>query len=97
MAALHLHLAAHGFTIGNLGRLEQDFHLVAALGAFHGGFDVQLAHAGQQDVAGFVVAAQFQGHVFVQQLLHGGVDLVFVALFLGREGEGDQLRGLKYI
>ena len=31
--ALHLYLAANGFTVGDLGRLEQDFHLVAAFGA----------------------------------------------------------------
>ena len=93
MAALHLYLAANGFTVGDLGRLEQDFHLVAAFGALDGGFDVELAHARKQDVAGFLVAAQLQGHVLIQQLLDGGVHLVFVALFLRREGESDELRG----
>lgn len=47
----------------------------------------------KQDVAGFLVAAQLQGHVLIQQLLDGGVHLVFVALFLRREGESDELRG----
>ncbi len=93
MAALRLHLAAHGFAVGHLRGLEQDFHLVAALGPLHGGFDVQLAHAGKQDVAGFLVAAQLQRRVLVKQLLDGGVDLIFFALFLGGKGEGDELRG----
>ena len=92
VAALHLHLAAHGLTVGHLGRLEDDVHLEAAFGLFHRKFDVQLAHAGQQDIAVFFVAGQTQGDVFVQQALDGGVDLVFIALFLGSQGVGDELR-----
>ena len=40
-------LAAHGLTIGHLGRLEDDVHLEAAFGLFHRKFDVQLAHTGK--------------------------------------------------
>jgi len=92
VTALHLHLAAHGLTIGHLGRLEDDVHLEAAFGLFHRKFDVQLAHTGKQDVAVFFVAGQTQGDVFVQQTLDGGVDLVFIALFLGSQRVGDELR-----
>lgn len=93
VAALHLAFAAHGFAVGNLGRFEYDIHLEAAFGLFDRKLDMQLPHAGKQDVAGFFIASQTQGDVFVQQPLHGGVDLVFLAFFLGGEGVGNELRG----
>ena len=91
VASLHLHLALDGFAVGHLRSLQVDVDLEAALGALDGKLDVELAHAGEQDVARLLVVLQLEGDVVVEQLGHGCEDLVFLALGLGRDGEGDEL------
>ncbi len=92
MASLHLAFAAHGLTVRHFGGFEHDVDLEAAFRLFHRKFDVQLPHAGEQDVSVLFITPQAEGDVFVQQALDGRVDLVFLAFFLGGQGVGDQLR-----
>jgi hypothetical protein len=94
VAPLDLGLALDGLAVGDLGRLQDDVGLVAALDLFHGQLDVQLAHAGQEHVAGLVVADQMQVDVLFQELLDRREDLVFLALFLCGQRVG-MMEGLK--
>ena len=92
MTALDLHLALDCLAVGNLGGLKDNVHLEAALGTLDCKLNVQLAHAGEQDVASLLVVLKLQGDVVVQKLLDGSKDLVFLATGLGSNGEGDELR-----
>jgi len=47
----------------------------------HGRFEVGLAHAGQQNIAGFLVPGDGQRDVLVEELGHGREHLVLVTLF----------------
>ena len=91
VTALDLHLALDRLAVGNLGCLEDNVHLEAALCALDCKLDVQLAHAGEQDVARLLVVLKLEGNVVVQKLLDGCKDLVFLATGLGSNGKGDEL------
>ena len=54
VASLHVGGAANGFAVGNLGRLEDDLGVVAALEFADDDFDVLLAGSGDQEVLGLL-------------------------------------------
>ena len=66
VAALHVGLAADGFAIRNLGRVQLDIHAVALLQAADDHFDVLLPAAGQQELLGLRVAIKAQRRVLFE-------------------------------
>jgi hypothetical protein len=56
--ALRLGLAADGFAIRHLGRLERDFGVVALLEPAHDGFNMRLARAGNEELVGHGIAEE---------------------------------------
>jgi hypothetical protein len=58
VAAVGLGLAANGFEVGNLGRLERDFSVVALFEAADDGLDVRLAGAGDEELVGLRIAVR---------------------------------------
>ena len=89
VAALDVGPAANGFAVGNLRRFQGDIHAVALLQAADHDFDMLLAAAGQQELAGLRVAVEAQGLVFFQDAVDGVAHAVFVVARLGFDGEGD--------
>ena len=92
VASLHVGLAANGLAIGNLGRFQHDFGVVALLHLRDDDFNVLLAGARDQEFLGLRVAEEAQHGVFFHELVDAGAELVFVGAALGLDGKGD--RGL---
>ena len=82
-------LAANGLAIGNLGRLQVDFGVVAVLQLGDHHFDVLLAGAGDQELLGLRIAEEAQHGIFFHQLVDAVAQLVFIGARLGLDGEGD--------
>ena len=88
VAALRFGFAADGFAIGNLGRLERDFSVVALFEAADDGLDVRLARAGDEEFVGLRVAEEADEQILFHELVNGGRELVFVGAGLGLDGVG---------
>ena len=88
VAAVGLGLAADGFAIGNLGRFERDFGVVALFEAADDGLDVRLAGAGDEEFVGLRIAEEADEQVLFHELVDGGRELVFVGAGLGLDGVG---------
>ena len=82
-------LAANGFTVGNLGRLQREIDVVALLQLGNNDFDVLLARAGKQKFLRLRVARKTERAVFFENFVNGHTDLVFVSAALGLNGKGD--------
>ncbi len=83
-----LGLGADGFAVGDLGRLEGDFGVVALLEAADDGLDVGLAGAGDEELVGLRIAEEADEQVLFHELVDGGGELVFVGAGLGLDGVG---------
>ncbi len=84
-----LGLARHGLLKRDLGKLEVDAHAVFVLELLDHDLDMKLARAGEDDLLGLHVAGELQHRVLFHEARQGRGDLVFVALALGLNGEGD--------
>ena len=76
--ALHVGLAANGFAIRNLGRVQFHVHAVALLQAADDDFDVLLPAAGEQKFLGLRIAIEAQRLVLFQNLVDRVAHAVFV-------------------
>ena len=83
-----LGLGADGFAVGNLGRFEGDFGVVALFEAADDGFDVRLAGAGDEELVGLRIAEEADEQILFHELVDGGGELVFVGAGLGLDGVG---------
>ena len=88
VAALRFSLAANGFAVGNLGRFERDFSVVALFEAADDGFNVRLAGAGDEEFVGLRVAEEADEQILFHELVDGGRELVLVGAGLGLDGVG---------
>ena len=83
VASLRLGLAADGFAIGNLGRLEGDLGVVALFEAADDGLDVRLACAGDEELVGLRVAEEADSRSSSMSLWMAGASLSSSARLLG--------------
>ena len=93
-------MRAYGLAIGNLGRLERDLGVVAALEAVHDGLNVRLARAGDEELVGLRIAEEADEQVLFHELVNGGRELVLVGAGLGLDGVGHGRlgqRGQRYL
>ena len=81
-------MRADGFEIGNLGRFERDFGVIALFEAVDDGLDVRLACAGDEELVGLRIAVEADEQVFFHELVDGGRELVFVGARLWLDGVG---------
>ena len=88
VASVSLGLAADGFAIGDLGRFQRDFGVVALLEPRNDGFDMRLAGAGDEELIGLRIAEEADKQVLFHELVDGGGQLVFVGARLGLDGVG---------
>ena len=89
VAALHVGLAANGFAIRNLGRVQLDVHAVALLQAADDDLDVLLPAAGEQKLLGLRIAIEAQRLIFFQDLVDRVAHAIFVVARLGGNRVGD--------
>ena len=75
-----------GFAIGDLRRAGIGLDLEFAEQAVADDFQVQLAHAGDDELAGFLVGEAAEGRVFLGQALQALAHLLAVGLGLGLDG-----------
>ena len=77
---------ADGFAVGDLRLADVGFNAVLTLHAVDENFKVQLAHAGDDGLAGFLVGVHAEGRIFDRQLLQGEAHLFLVDLGLRLDG-----------
>ena len=82
-----------GFAIGDLRRAGVGVHLELALEAVNDDFQVQLAHARDDELAGFLVGETTERRVFLGQPLQAFGHLVAVLLGLRLDGHADDRFG----
>src|SRR6056297_3664755 len=87
--AFLLDRTADGLPVGHLGLSHVGFHLELALHAVDDDLEVQLAHAGDDGLAGFLVRVHPERGILFRQLLKGDAHLLLVGLRLGLDGHGD--------
>ena len=77
------------FAISDLWLAGGGFDFVLALEAVAENFEMQLAHAGDDDLAGFFVGLDEESRVFFGEALEGIAHLFLIALRLWLDGHGD--------
>ena len=83
------------FLVSHLRLADAGLDAELALEAVDDDLEVQLAHAGDHDLAGLLVGADAEGRVFGHQLRHALAELFLVGLGLRLDGErDDRLREL---
>ncbi len=80
---------ADGLAVSHLRLADVGFDLELALHAVDDDLEVQLAHAGDDGLAGFLVGVHAERRVFLRQLLQRDAHLLLVGLGLGLDGHGD--------
>ena len=88
VSALRVGFAADGFAVGNLGRFERDFSVIALFEAADDGLDVRLASAGDEEFVGLRIAEEADEQILFHELVDGGRELVLVGARLGLDGVG---------
>ena len=78
VAALGFGAAEDGFAVGDFGGFEDDVGVVAAFEFGDDGFDVGLAGAGDEELAGLGVAVEADHGVVFHELVEGGGEFVLV-------------------
>ena len=76
--SLNVGFAFDGFTIGNLRRMQQNFHSVPLLQTRNGHFDVHLALARKQKFFRLRFAHVAQAKIFIHHLMNCRTDFIFV-------------------
>ena len=84
---------AHGLAVGDLGRADVGVDAELAHQAVDDDLEVQLAHAGDERLAGLLVGADAEGRVLVRQAAEGLGQLLLVLLGLGLDREPDDRLG----
>ena len=91
-------LAANGLAVGHLRAADGGLDVELAAHAVDDDLEVQLAHAGDDGLAGLLVGAHLEGGVLLRQAGEGHAHLLLVDLGLrldrdvhDRVGEGDGL------
>src|SRR5271163_3053680 len=87
--ALRLHRAADGFAIGDLRLADIRFDLEFALHAVDDDFQMQLAHAFDDGLAGLGVGMHAEGRIFLGQTLQGETHFLLVDLGFRFNGYGN--------
>jgi hypothetical protein len=82
-------LGADGFAVSHLRLADVGFDAEFALHAVDDDFQVQLAHAGDDGLARFLVGADAEGRIFCSQAAQGDAHLFLVGLGLGLDGLGN--------
>ncbi len=74
LGVLHVHLGGlgNGFAVGDLGLAHIGIHIEFAGKTVHDDFKMQLAHARNKGLIGFLVALDAEGGVFLGELVEGG-------------------------
>src|SRR5690606_20818807 len=84
---------ADGFTVGHLRLAHVGFHAEFALHSVDDDLQVQLAHAGDDGLAGLLVGLDAKGRVLGRQALQREAHLLLVGLGLGLHGLRDHRLG----
>jgi hypothetical protein len=79
--------------VGDLRLADVGLDLELAAHAVDEHLEVQLAHAGDDRLAGLLVGADLEGRVLLRQALDRGAELLLVALGLGLDGHVDDRGG----
>ncbi len=87
--AFRLDRVAYGLAVGHLRRTHVGLHLELALHAVDDDVEVQLAHAGDDGLAGLLVGGHPERRILLGQLLQGDAHLLLVGLGLGLHGDRD--------
>src|SRR5262249_34613043 len=94
--AFGIGLAADGFAVRHLGRLQGEVNVVTLLQLGDDDFDVLLPVASQQKLLRLRVAREAQGGILLHDFMDGYPDFVFVGSGLGLDRESDgRLRKLR--
>ena len=80
------------FAVRNLRLVRFDLDLVAPLEPLAQQLQVQLAHAGEHHLLGFLVVLDVNGAVLLGDLVQRAGEFRFVAAGLGRDGQADHRR-----
>src|ERR1700675_4424595 len=89
VAALGERLLANRFAIGNLRAADIGLHVVFAQHAVDDNFEVKLAHAGDQGLAGIGLGGNAERGIFLREALQGDAQFVLVGLGFGFDGDGN--------
>ncbi len=81
------------FLVGDLRLADAGLDAELALQAVDDDFEVQLAHAGDDDLARLLVGADAERRVFRHQLRHAGAELLLVGLRLRLDRQRDDRLG----
>ena len=79
--------------VGDLRLADAGFDAELALQAVDDDLEVQLAHAGDDDLARLLVGLDAERRIFLHQLLEADAELFLVALGLGLDGQRDDRLG----
>ena len=94
-----LHRLLDGLLVGHLGCAHVGLHLVLPEQTVHDDLQVELAHAGDDGLAGLLVGVGLEGGVLLGQLHEGHAHLFLAGLGLGLDGHPDdglgELHGLQ--
>src|SRR5665647_913791 len=74
---------ANGFTISHLRFTHVSFHAKLALHAVNNDFQMQLAHPGDQGLAGFLIRFDAERRILLRQTLQGNAHFFLINLGLG--------------
>ncbi len=88
-----LHLLADGLPVGHLGLAHVGVHVELAEHPVHQDLEVELAHPGDDRLAGLLVGLDPEGRVLLGQREQGLGQLVLVGLGLGLDGHVDDRLG----
>ena len=84
-----LHRLADRLTVGDLRLADIGVHLELAQQPVDDDLQVQLAHAGDDGLAGLLIGANLKSRIFLGQLMQRSAQLFLVGLGLGLNGNGD--------
>src|SRR6266436_422909 len=84
---------ANGLAVGYLRTAHIGLHVVFAQHAVHDNFEVQLAHAGDQCLAGIRLRGDAKRWIFLREPLHGYAQLVLVGFRFRLDGYGNNWGG----
>ena len=86
--------ATDRLAVGHLRLADVGLDLELATHAVHEDVEVELAHAGDDGLAGLLVVVDLEGRVLLGELLDRRAELLLVALGLGLDGDlDDRVRG----
>ena len=91
--SLRLGLAANGFAIRHLGRLQRHLGVIALLQPRHNRLDVRLSRAGNQKLVRLRIAKEADQQILFHQLVNRRRQLVLIRAALRLDGVGHRRLG----